>query len=845
MFLQLSACTLNLVDGSIAGERSGKLTPRELLLIRYLADRAGLDVTRDELLHTAFGYREGTVSRAVDKTMFSLRQKVEVDSRSPEFLLTVDGGYCFRPAASSSPVPGEFDAFIGRKSELDVLVATLSEPGLCSLVGPGGVGKTRLAFRAAAMDSREVVVCELAAATGREGLIRAVASSVGAKLDSTDQIAGALASRGRVLVLLDNFEHLVDCAQVVHDWRIAAPNITFLVTSRQALELVGERVVRLETLGLDSAAELLRVRASERGHPIADEVDVRELAQRLDALPLALELAAVRMSVFTPADLLARIDQRLTLLRSNAHHVPDRHATLGAAVDWSWELLDGEQQTALAELSVFAGEFRLEAAEAVLSTADRGRDAIAVFGELIDRSLVQRRSQTARNDSLRFRLLEGVRDYAAARLDALHPQSRIDAELRHGAFFAKIATSERAVDQVLAIRDIDDMEAAYRRARDRGDMETALDLGQMLIDCFTRLGSTHALAAMIRELLRFDGLDSGRTANLHRGAARAAFDLGDEAEGLRHAHACILAARDAQRPDLEADGVHWLGLVARYKDRWDEALEHYREVSRLARLAGDAFMEASNLLNMLDVHRLQGQSIQAADCAREAAKLYENSDNPWGAARALLGLTVILTDQLALDDADEALDKCASLTADAPDRKMEIVISIRRAQLANARADYDLAIRHYDDATALCEEMGVTDWERMSLLRGVARIHIYRGDYVAARVAAAVALKLAQTVQSERSVAQLEGKLVAIDALEGKGDLEALERVIEAHRRHDDHRSVLQLLCFQAEVQARSDRSAAEATLREAEALVSRQDLPPLARVGITRTRGAIQAQFI
>ncbi len=834
MFLQLSSCTLNLVDGSISGERAGRLTPRELSLFRYLADRAGLAVSRDELLCEAFGYRAGVVSRAVDKTMNTLRQKVEADSRSPDFLLTVDGGYCFQPRASPSPLPGEVDAFVGRQEEVVALRKLLDAPGICTVTGAGGVGKTRLAFRVAGADGREVVLCELDSVRGREGLIRAVAGAVGANVDSSEQISATLALRGRILVVLDNFEHLVEHSREVEIWRQAAPGATLLVTSRQPLDIVGERVQRLDPLTLDAAAELLLVRARERGVSIEVADDVRDLAARLDALPLALELAAVRMSVFTPADLLARIDKQLALLQSNARGTAPRHVSLLAAMDRSWELLDGEQQTALAQLSVFVGAFRLEAAESVLTCADRQREALAVFTELIDRSLVQRRSAQTRDDRLRFRLLDTVRAYAERRLDDLHPQSRADAELRHGAYFAAMAESTRPVDALLAMQEVDDLSIAVHRAIERGEQPVALKLGRMLIDCLQRRGSTHALAGLISKLLCFDGLEPAESADLHRGAAQAAFDLGDDVEGVRQAKACIATAREADDPGLEAVGVHWLGLVARYQDQWSEALVHYAEVSRLSKLAGDAFMEATNLLNMLDIYRMTGDVDRALECAYKAELLFDESDNPWGAARALIGLTVMHTDYLALEKADEALDRCQIQLQRAPDKKLEILVSIRRAQLCCARGDFDSALAHYETAHAACDETGVTDWERMSLVLGFCGIHLLRGDYPAARKSGYTALKLAKSVGSENAIAKIAGKIAAADALAGRrGALKELDEAIDTLRESNNHESVVQLLGHRARIVARTDRSAAMAGLREAEALIAEHSMPPRVRAAL------------
>lgn len=381
-------------------------------------------------------------------------------------------------SAASSSIGSEPDVFVGREDELRDLERRLAAPGVVTLRGVSGIGKTRLARHAARVRAQvhgdRVAFCDLSEARGRAEMLAVVAAVLDLRVPAdegraTDQLGHALAARGSTLVVLDNVEQLPVCGAVVARWRELAPSSRFLVTSTRSLGIRGEEVRVLGPLSTVDAVALLRARAAAKGVEAGDEPDLTELARRLDGLPLALELAACRLGVLSARQIVHRLDDRLTLLRSTEVDRPARHLTLQAALDWSWDLLEPVEQRALAVLSVFAGGFLLEAAEAVIGPGPPW--VIDLVERLLDRSWLTARPA---GGAPRFDLLETLRLYAAGKVDA---DTRRDAEVAHGAWFAAqtVPAGPRDPRTVARLtRDLDNVLAAGRRAIVREDAPVAV-----------------------------------------------------------------------------------------------------------------------------------------------------------------------------------------------------------------------------------------------------------------------------------------------------------------------------------------------------------------------------------
>ena len=321
------------------------------------------------------------------------------------------------------PVPAT--PFFGRSAELVALRGLLMEDSvrLLTLTGPGGTGKTRLGLQAAAEAADRfpdgIFWVPLAALREAEQLLATVGQALGAKVDLAEHIADK-----KLLLMLDNFEQIVDAADFVADLLSQCPNLCVLVTSRELLRVPGEQAYPVPTLKPKDGSDLFVARARAADPAFVPGEAVPELCARLEQLPLALELAAVRVRVLSPEQMLERLSQRLDLLKAG-RGVDPRQQTLRATIEWSHDLLDAEEKRLFASLSVFVGGCTLEAAEAVL---DADLDLVHA---LVDKSLVRILDQR------RLWMLETIREYAAEHFD----QSEAVEQLRenHAEYFLAFA----------------------------------------------------------------------------------------------------------------------------------------------------------------------------------------------------------------------------------------------------------------------------------------------------------------------------------------------------------------------------------------------------------------------
>ncbi|CAL9619294.1 ATP-binding protein [Streptomyces sp. enrichment culture] len=339
-------------------------------------------------------------------------------------------------------LPLEPDPFVGRSAELAGLSRALGASRLVTVTGTGGVGKSRLAARAAARcappDGTWRV--ELAPVRDPEFVDHAVVEALGLTDHTTrsprETLLAHLAGR-RVLLVLDGFEHLVDaCASLVAELLRRAPGLRVLAVGRRALSVAGETLFPLSPLGEDEAVALLEVRAGQRGVRAGDGPETRALCRRLDGLPLAIELAAGRLGTLSPGQLLERLDDRFRLLTGGCRDAPPRHRTLRTAIGWSHELCTPEERLLWARLSVFAGRFDLEAAEYVCGGDGLpAADVLDVLSSLLAQSVLTREETAA---GVRYRMLDTLRAYGAEWLEGTGDAERVGR--RHRDWYVGLAT---------------------------------------------------------------------------------------------------------------------------------------------------------------------------------------------------------------------------------------------------------------------------------------------------------------------------------------------------------------------------------------------------------------------
>ncbi|MEU1052855.1 AAA family ATPase [Streptomyces sp. NPDC005876] len=337
--------------------------------------------------------------------------------------------------------PLELDTFVGRGEELAGLARALDGARLVTVTGPGGVGKSRLAARAAARwTARDRGRVELAHVRDPEFVDHAVVAALGLT-DHTARppreiLRDHLAER-ELLLVLDGVEHLVDaCAALVTDLLGRAPGLKVLAVGRRPLALPGEHLFPLAPLGEDEAVELLTVRAAQHGIRCADGPEVRELCRRLDGIPLAIELAAGRLGTLSPGQVLRRLDDRFRLLAGENRAVLPRQRALRTTIGWSHELCTPAQRLLWARLSVFAGRFDLDAAEYVCGGDGLPADEVLdVLGALLAQSVVTREDTPA---GVRYGMLDTVRAYGAEWLAATGEAAKL--RRRHRDWYVGLAT---------------------------------------------------------------------------------------------------------------------------------------------------------------------------------------------------------------------------------------------------------------------------------------------------------------------------------------------------------------------------------------------------------------------
>jgi predicted ATPase/DNA-binding CsgD family transcriptional regulator len=434
--------------------------------------------------------------------------------------MTFDGG---NPVAGRpTNLPVHLPSLIGREEAIAQVRDHLleAERGLLTLTGTGGCGKTRLALAIAhdVLDSMEfldgVWLAELAPVGDALRVPGAIAVSVGVKEQTGRPIRDTLLEQLRLrtlLVVLDNCEHQVEtCAALVDDLLRTCPGVRILATSREPLRVHGERVWRVPPLPVpdlemtfapgelenNPAVRLFVERAQAvQSRFILTEDNAQAVAGicvRLDGIPLAIELAAARVRVLTPRQILARLDDAFGLLTGGSRTAPTRQQTLRATLDWSYLLLEQDARRRFESLAIFAGGFDLDAAEAIWSSDnDDGADALEMLTALVDRSLVTAQPQAG---GMRYRLLEPVRQYAEARL--VERGAWEATQRRHAEYFLGLVTSgeeglkgaDHDVWRARLEAEQDNVRAVLRRCLDAGDATTAGRIGSALKNFWRQFG---------------------------------------------------------------------------------------------------------------------------------------------------------------------------------------------------------------------------------------------------------------------------------------------------------------------------------------------------------------------
>jgi predicted ATPase/class 3 adenylate cyclase len=671
----------------------------------------------------------------------------------------------FPPLLSMDAFPGNLplqaSSFIGRDMELARVAKALGEARVVTLTGVGGVGKTRLALRAAAEELprfREGAwLVELQAVRDPEAVAGAVAAvfrlTERAGLTTLESLSEFLASK-QLLLVLDNCEHLLDpVADVVEALERACPGVVVLATSREGLALEGERMVAVPALSSPTPdADVAAVTESEAVRLFLDRagwVDtdfaltasnapaVAQLCRRLDGLPLAIELAAARIGAMTPAELVGRLDHRFDALAGGRRRAVQRHQTLRAAIDWSYQLCSQAERRLLARLAVFAGGCSEEAAEAVCGEEPlSGGEVFELLAGLVAKSLVvaQRDGPTTR-----YRLLETIREFGE---DCLAEYGETDqVRRRHAEYYCQLEAvlAERmgGPEELGAARRLaaerDNLLAAVNHAVDTADADLALRIAGQ-----TPGPAWHTGFAIFLPVAAVVELPGATIHDLYPYVlARSAFRAAERGD-LDHAEdICQEALNAAQRltSEQEQRRVECVVAQARYGrmlalGQWRESAEQAVQVSRIARELGTEAAAAAYLSFAANGHTMAGDPQAGVDLATKALELARSAGSPTVIAQCLMALA----GTLATTEPDQARRLLEEALAQQESLNFDSLNDATAGTLMAARmADWPLSLRLADRSIRHLQWGGQRPW-LAGVLNVVARALASSDSEAAARL---------------------------------------------------------------------------------------------------------------
>ena len=604
--------------------------------------------------------------------------------------------------ATRHNIPTQPTPLIGRSGEVSLMrqVMLRDDVRLVTLVGPPGVGKTRLALAVATELTQAFIhgiwFVDLSPWTDPSLVPAAIAQVLGVSDTGNrpviERLMDHLQDRHLALVL-DNFEHLVPAAVELTGLLTSCPGLKVLVTSREPLRLRWERILRVPPLSVPGGERLpepdelqhvasvaLFVQRAEAIKPDfvltrANSPAVAEICVSLDGLPLAIELAASWSATLSPTELLERLGRRLPLLRWGARDAPPRHQTLRAAIAWSFDSLEAPLQAPFRRLAIFVGGWTLEAAEAVCRLGEDGLNVLEAVNALVEKSLIQPATEAA--GSARFQLLETIREFG---LEQLTTSGDLDpAREQHAAYF--VALAEEAEPEVTGPeqrtwisrleQEHDNLRAALKWAAERGQTDIELRLATALAPFWWGRGY-----------------------------------LGEGRRWLEGA----LARGSGALPSLRVRALGRCGWLAHGQGDFARALELHEECLRLGRALGDAHQIARSLTNLGIVAKLQGQQARAASLLQMGLAASREAGDSWGTALALRHLGALAHAQGGLERAARLYRESVTLFREVGDKRNIANALTASAEVARDQGQAGEAAALLSEALTLCSEIGDRGW---------------------------------------------------------------------------------------------------------------------------------------
>jgi predicted ATPase/class 3 adenylate cyclase len=642
--------------------------------------------------------------------------------------------------ARPNNLPTPLTTFVGRRRELAEIREILGVSRMVTLTGPGGAGKTRLSLRVARelLPDHEdgVFFVPLASISDPTLVMPSVVEALGLPQSggrpAVDQLIDHVRER-QLLLVLDNLEQVVDAAGDIARLLAAGEGLRVLATSREPLGVQGERefpvppleapdpehLPGLERFGQYEAVALFVERATTVSPRFAvtneNAPAVAEICGRLDGLPLAIELAAARVKILSPQEILRRLEDRLGFLTGGGRDRSDRQRTLRGAIAWSYDLLGPDERSVFASLAVFSRGFRLEAAEAVCGGALDG-DIFDGVASLVNKSLL-RQVESATGDS-RFLMLETIREFAAERLEETTDAE--DIRRRHAHYFLDLA--QRAAPQLFGAEQAqwlsalaaehDNFRAALSWAEGRGEVELAWRLAASLWRFWQMRGHLREGAERFRSVLSLpvEGADQEARADALEGAGGVVYWMGDWESAETYYAECLEIRRRIGDPKGIADAAYNLSFlytvppeplrdVMRARPLLQEALGSYRTLEDRRGIANVQWAISNN-------HLVSGEWREAAAAAAEALQLFDELGDRFGAAWAAhsVGLNLIPLGDLAASRLH--LRRAMGMFSEAGDLTGIGLVLYDFAALAATEKEFERAIRLRAAAAAIERQAG-------------------------------------------------------------------------------------------------------------------------------------------
>lgn len=673
------------------------------------------------------------------------------------------------PAAGPPPppvsLPAQITPLIGREPELATISAQLRDPAcrLLTILGPGGIGKTRLALQVITNLAAEqrfldgAVWVDLAPVADAGTIATTIATAVGLQLAGARPPEAQLIAhlRGRAMLLaLDNFEHLREARSLIEQIVQHAPGMRLLVTSRERLHLSAEWIYEIAGLPAaaggetnEPAALLFLARARQVDHRFALTPEqaplVHAICRRLEGMPLGIELAAAWVRILPLAEILAEIERSLDFLAAHGPQADARHRSLRAVFDQSWQRLAPEEQRLLARLTVFRGGATREAVAQVVGAGSTAAPAalLHALAALADKSLLQRGVDAT--GATRYALHELVRQYAADRL-ADDPEDEEATRARHAAYYAGWAAAQneriRSADQYACIeafeREIDQIRAAWAWVIARRDLGLAQQLQHPLIwmyelrNWYAEAAATFARAtAAFRPLAEADGAPLiARQVYWHAVYGEGWFILRREPErAFQLIHRSVEALRTAGPPRILCEGLSSIAYIIGFTGDYTTAERYMDECLQLSRAHGLAWNESIAGWLSGKLLLLRGESAQAHRQLASGRSLASAVGDTRVVSHFLIDLSIAELEIGDVAAADRICRACAELLTTSPDRFQLILLRLAQGRIARAHGDLPEAARLLERALEIARAIG-DDWQQTEALSYLGLIAADQGE---------------------------------------------------------------------------------------------------------------------